>query len=208
MAELVATELEPSNYQDAWYEVVEDNSLRQGDIFRNLNVFWPSAELLPFDGSTAPEGYGKLDFATGDYIIASASCDVDQANYPFVLLSRVLAVTEENLKTNAKELPKFVEVLRLGLVPSQFLLAPFDSASPSFPLSTVQHKVHVLVPTGYLKNSCGGKRLRLKHPIREKFGNWVGASFSRVGPEDATNIPKGAKVFPAHIIAANLDTEI
>ena len=35
-----------------------------------------------------------------------------------------------------------------------------------------------------------GKRLRLRSPYRESFGNWVGGNFARVGVEDVGQIPR------------------
>lgn len=34
------------HYSDHWYSIVEDESLRQGDIFRNLLAFWLPQDLL------------------------------------------------------------------------------------------------------------------------------------------------------------------
>lgn len=195
------------DYVNHWYEVVEDGTLRQGDIFRNLLVFWADDSIEPTDTEPVPDGHGRLSYARGDFIVASASCDVGQPSYPYALLSRIVEASEEQLKVKGKDYQTRVEVLRQGLVPSQFLLAPCHFVDPAFPLSIVQHKVHTLLPVSYLQRCCTGSRLRLRHPIREKFGAWVGASFSRVGPEDASQIPQGTKIYPAHVLAANETTD-
>jgi hypothetical protein len=60
-----------------------------------------------------------------------------------------------------------------------------------------------MLPAAYLLRHCHDGRLRLRHPFRESFGNWVGASISRVGPEDETLIPDtGVVIFAAHILKA------
>ena len=182
--------------------------MRQGDIFRDILVFWADSEIQPSDLVELPDGYGKLSYGRGDYIVASASCDVDQPSYHQALLMRVVEANAENLKAAGKDLATKLEVLRRGLIPSQFLLAPCEFITPSFPLSVANHKVHALLPLPYLKKCCKGKRLRLRHPFREQFGNWIGASFSRVGPEDASLIPRKANIFPGHVIAANKDVEL
>src|SRR5206468_10044413 len=136
--------------------------------------------LLDQQPSVTPE------WGVGDWIIMSASCDVDRPQgYPHVLLGRVLPATPENfgLRDEGKEFQKRVEVVRKGLDPSKFLLAEHPGVSPAFPLSVVQFRVHVTMPIDYLRRSAVGRRLRLRHPFRESFGNWVGANMSRVGPE-------------------------
>jgi hypothetical protein len=194
-----------NTYVDHWYEVVDDTSLRQGDIFRNLLAFWPEEGIAPTDAELVPDGYAKLEFQRADFIIASASCDVGQRNYPYALLSRIVTASEANLNASGKDFDSRIEVIRQGLVPSQFLLAPCGFVEPALELSLVQHKVHTLLPVPYLQKCCTGKRLRMKHPHRERFGNWVGGNFARVGPEDSTLIPQKAKMFPAHILKANAD---
>ncbi len=189
-------------YEEHWYEIVEDDSLRQGDVFRDLIAYWPPDDLECFEAEPPSTFQPVFKFERGDFIIASASCDLDQPGYPYAILARVLPASSENLKATGKELEQKLEVIRLGLLPVSFLLAPYKSIEPSFPLSIVQHKVHALLPTAYVRRCCSRKRLRLRHPLREKFGNWVGSSFSRVGPEDQTQIPKKATIFPAQVLKA------
>jgi hypothetical protein len=200
-----ANESAGDDYSAAWYEVVTETSLRQGDIFRGLLVFRPNEHVEPSDIDVVPDGHAQMSYDRGDYIVLSASCDVDQPNYPYAVLGRIVEATEANLKLTGKDYKTRVEVLRQGLVPSQFLLAQSSAVSPSFVQSIVQHKVHALLPVQYLRKCCTSPRLRLKHPFREKFGNWVGSCFSRVGPEDHTLIPQVAKIFPSHVVSANSD---
>jgi hypothetical protein len=191
------------DYQRKWYQVVENDSLRQGDLFRSLLVFWPSKDLEPSDTDPGAETRVPFDWGRGDYIVLSASCDVDQRGYPYVLMGRVVPATSQHLKCSEKELAQQIEVRRQGLVPSQFLLAPFQDIEPPFHLSLVTWKTHALIPIEYLRRSCTMPRLRLKSPHRERFGNWAGTNLSRVGPETDAQIPRGPQIFPAHVIAAN-----
>lgn len=181
-----------------WYDVVTDTSLRQGDIFRGLHVVWGHPEERSTPESTGEEPVKARD---GDFIVASASCDVAQSGYPYALLHGVTEATADALRvsTEAERLKK-LEVLRQGLVPSQFLLAASEDVEPIFSLSIVQHKVHGLVPVEYLKSQATGPRLRLRHPHRERFGIWVGSCFARVGPEDSDNLPRFASIHPKHVL--------
>ena len=181
-----------------WYDVTTDNSLRQGDQFRGLRVFWGHPELRTAPRSSGDELVKEL---VGDFIVASASCDVAQSGYPYVLLLRVVEATTAALKVNTEdERIKKLEVMRLGLVPSQYLLAASPRTTPAFPLSFVQHKVHALVPVDYLQSCASAPRLRLRHPHRERFGGWVGSNFARVGPEDGELLKRFAKIHPKHVL--------
>jgi hypothetical protein len=192
----------PESHSRYWYDVVKDVTLRQGDIFRDIYCYWPSRELDPLRPPT-PEEKRPFEYDRGDFIICSASCDVAQGTYPFVILAQIYEATEEILKARGKDFVAKLEVVRDGLVPALFLLSDFEGIEPRFPLSVVQYRRHALMPIEYLRKCCTNPRLRLLHPIRERFGNWVGANISRVGPEDTALIPSFGKIFPAHVVRAN-----
>lgn len=195
---------------DSWYEIPDGPALRQGDIFRRLLVLWLPQELPLFD-KVRPEQKLPVEpeWDIGDWIVMSASCDVDRPNgYPHVLLGRVLPAIPQNfgLQDDGKEFQRRLEVVRKSLDPSRFLLAEHPRAEPPFPLSIVQFRVHVTMPIDYLRRAPVGGRLRLRHPLRESFGNWVGANISRVGPENAVLIPGfGIATWPTDVLRAAED---
>ncbi len=197
---------------DHWYlPVVGDQPLRQGDIFRDLVVYTLPQNLQVLDNPPEPGSGSRIpveaEWSRGDWIIMSASCDVDRpaATYPHVVLGRVLPATPAVLGTGGeKDYRERLEVLKKGLEPARFLLAECPPAAPPFPMSVVQYRVHVTMPADYLRRNCAAERLRLRHPIREVFGTWVGTNIMRVGPEDYMNIPtSGARTWPAHTLKAN-----
>ena len=190
-----------------WYEFPVTSALRQGDIFRRLLVMWLPQDL---EGAVDPPDNAQMlpvtcEWAAGDWIVMSASCDVDrEANsYPQVMLGRVLPATLDNFKVKTmKDFNERAEVVRKGLEPTKFLLPEHPAATPVFPLSFVQYRIHVTMPADYLRRKGQG-RLRLKHPLRETFGTWVAGNIGRVGPETATLIPEFTKTYPAHTLKAN-----
>jgi len=177
----------------AWYQIVEnDDSLRQGDIILNLVVFAFPQTLPVYRQKPALDEKIPAEGSLGDWIIMSASCDVGHTSnkYPYALVGRVLpAISERFGGAKGKELEQMLEVMRRGNDPTKFLLAECPRLDPAFPRSFVQFKPHLTMPLEYLKRACVGKRLRLKSPHREAFGNWVGRNFSRVGVEDRDQIP-------------------
>jgi hypothetical protein len=195
---------------DDWYEIVDGNTdLRQGDIFRNLLVFWFPPDLPVIEPPKSDEEKLSLqvEWSQEDWIIMSASCDVARpVTYPNVILGQIYPVTHKNLGTKEgqeKDAAQRQEVIRRGQDPGKFLLAECPLAVPAFPRPFVHYKSHVTLPAGYLLRNCRDERLRLRHPFRESFGNWVGTNISRVGPEDETIIPAtGVVIFAAHILRA------
>jgi hypothetical protein len=196
---------------DHWYElVVGVNTLRQGDLFRNLLVYSfpqdmqiPAALPAPGTRITGVE----VEWGHGDWIILSASCDVDRRTglYPHVVVGRVLPVGPESLGSpDEREQKHRFEVIRKGLDPSKFLLPECPTATPALAQSIVQYRVHLTMPADYLRRNCTGERLRLRHPLREVFGNWVGTNISRVGPENDLLIPplRGVGTGAANILSA------
>jgi hypothetical protein len=187
---------------DHWYDAIRGPTLRQGDIFRQIAVYW-LPEQLPGPGN---ESSAKLLFKTGDWIVLDASCDLEQKKCSNVLLAPVYEATRENLKCGTdKEWRERLEVVRRGLYQTRFLLAEWPRAQPTLPYSFVDSTWHVLMPLTHLE-AVEGQRIRLRSPLREQFGNWVGTCFSRVGPENETQIPSFTKsLHDAHRLRATPD---
>jgi hypothetical protein len=202
----MALESPPSTADAAqhWYQVVQGTSLRQGDIIRNLPVFFleDNQELTREDNGGQIEVAGKFD--RGDWIIVSPSCDLDTERTNQAVLALCVSATMESLKAQGQtDMSQKLQVVRQGLDPSRMLL-PEHTDEPKFPLSFVTNlRVGVLPPSAIKRFVGDGRRLRLKHPFREMLGNWCGQWISRVGPENDTLLPRFAKVYPKHILDQN-----
>jgi hypothetical protein len=185
---------------ESWYEVVADDSLRQGDIVRDLTAIWlaPDLPVLSEESEAA-----KVEFARGDWIVLSASCDLDRMTPSQVLMARILPATHEILQTkDEKTRRERLEVLRRGFDPLRFLLPP-HAKDPKAELSFVTYRSQVLLPIAYVRKHCTKLRLRLRSPHREKFGNWAGTNLARVGVEDAEQIRFAGKdlfIGPAKVL--------
>jgi len=195
----VTNEVTP--HWEHWYEIAEGTNLRQGDIFRELVVYWfpqdvPLPEGDPDEGPAVP-----AEGVRGDWIVLTASCDLDQRRCLHVLLARIFPIKRETLRLRDNEdLDEYREVIRLGYYPSKFMLAEYPRIEPPFPLSFVEYRQNFTMPIDYIHRACSGKRLRLRHPVREKFGNWLGSCLAAVAPEDDVTIPRFKQLFPARIL--------
>ena len=186
----------------SWYEVVDNQSLRQGDIFVDLTCYWFANDLAP-DSLSAP-----VSRITGTWIVAQASCDMEARGVPRAVVLQVLPASRETLRIGEqapeKERLKRLEVIRLGGFARRFLLPERPEGNVKIPLSVVIWDNLATLPIEYLRNHyCNGPRLRLKSPLREKFGNWVGARLSAVGPEDDAVIPRFIRIHDHHVLAAS-----
>lgn len=185
-----------------WYETVEDTTLRQGDIFIDLMCFWLSGDLKP-QSPTA-----SVEKTTGTWIVAQASCDMESRGLDRVVVLEVLPASREILRlaesAPEKELKKRLEVIRIGAYPRRFLIPERPEGRVTIPMSMVAWDNLATLPTEYLRRHyCNGPRLRIKSPLREKFGNWVGARFSAVGPENEAVIPRFTSIHDHHVIVAS-----
>ena len=191
-----------SAVHEFWYETVEDTTLRQGDIFRDLVCYWLSEDLEP-ESPTA-----SVEKATGTWIVAQGSCDMESRGLDRVVVLEVLAASKETLRladsTPEKELKKRLEVIRIGAYPRRFLIPERPEGRVTIPMSVVAWDNLATLPTEYLRRHyCDGPRLRLKSPLREMFGNWVGARFSAVGPENEAVIPRFTHIHDHHVVVAS-----
>ena len=81
-----------STVHQFWYETVEDQSLRQGDIFIDLMCYWFSSDLEP--DSPAP----PVRKASGTWIVAQASCDMEARDLERVVVLEVLPASKQTLR--------------------------------------------------------------------------------------------------------------
>ncbi len=187
-----------------WYQVVQGDALRQGDLVTGMPVFHIAADYtLPSiqDIERNPSPAVPGTFAAADWVILSPSCDIDTGRARQLLLAQCVPATKENTRSNSeKEHLQRLEVVRQGLDPAKFLLPP-HSGEPSFQLAFVNIRSIALLPVAVVKSFAGQrKRLRLQHPFRERFGNWAGQWISNVGPENSGVIPRITKIFEKHIL--------
>jgi hypothetical protein len=187
-------------HETLWYEVPHDHAIRQGDIFVGLRVHRaskPIAEKRTLIGSAAGENI-EVEIVEGNWIVIDASCDVDHAegrppNCSYVLVTSAVPADSTTLRVEGKLLNERLEVIRQGGYRGKFLLSGFSEIKPVFPVSYVEFRNHLTTPHAHLLAHLDKRRLRIRSPWREAFGNWVGSCISRVGPEDHANIPKFVK---------------
>lgn len=199
----------PSTAQAAkhWYEIVSGPSFRQGDIIGGLPVFFlDESEELPtvVDEDDVRKIPVNGKYILGNWIVVTPSCDLDTGRAKHVLLAYCAEATDRNLKAQGqKDRDQKLQVMSQGLDPSHMLL-PESADEPAFPLSFADIRSLGSLPIVVVRRFVGSKRrLRLKHPFREKLGNWCGQWISNVGPENEMLMPRFAQVHSDHILKQN-----
>lgn len=180
----------PSEAAQHWYSLVSGDSIRQGDIYRD--VLLPRfADSLTSD-DLAEGGAPLVVTSQGTVAVLSPSCDLEQDRVETgVLVARIWPATEKVLgATKRSDYRKRLELLRQDGYASRFLLPAYDKPDEPFPWSFVEWRQPYFLPKGYLRRFHDRERLRLRHPLREKFGQWAGQRLSEVGVEEEATLDR------------------
>ena len=163
----------------AWYQVVADRDLAQGNFFEACPVFIPPPEI-PFDSATPI----LFDWETRDVVVMTQSCDLatgrEKVNEVLVCpVWELSQFTAPHYLSTAKGL----EEARRGYLPGFHLLAA--CALPNFirEIRIVDFRQIHSLPLAYLRHQAGksGPRLRLLPPYREHLVQAFARFFMRVG---------------------------
>ena len=162
----------------SWYEVVEGESLEQGDILRRCDV--PIV-------SSVDDDEVEYDLVAMDVVVMTQSCDLANDKVDHVLLARAAAwadvVAEERQRGNgAAASSTFRQSLVRGDAVNLSLLHERPEA-PEFPWSVVDFRRLVSIPKSLavLWAAQQGPRLRLVPPYRENLAQAFARYFMRVG---------------------------
>ena len=176
-----------------WYQVIEGDSLYQGDILRDFEVVFPNA---------SPQGdEASLDSKQLDVIIMTQTCDIVQSKVESLLLCpcwNLWEFTDQAKKKGENWGSKQVKELSRGNLPGYHLINNVDQGGLKLELSIVDfHEVYT-APTQIVRTFAlkSGKRLRLLPPYREHLAQAFARFFMRVGlPVDIS--PEKLKARPA-----------
>ncbi|MCT2535692.1 hypothetical protein NC661_06535 [Aquibacillus koreensis] len=163
-----------------WYELVNDDSLEQGDIFKEVNVVIPTTELLNGDSDT-------IDVIAYDVIILTQSCDLDNSKTPWVQVTPITPLSEMQKISEVFGHKKPLESLRRGHEAKYHLINECTISGYEEEICLVDFRNVFTVPFNYIKDkaSIGNNRLRLKSPYKEHLSQAYAKFFMRVGlPSD------------------------
>ncbi len=181
----------------SWYEVVEDDSLEQGDILLNVPIVKLPDEFALELRSLQSEIELEAEFEIIDAIIMTQTCDLVQDKTRFVTICRAveLAKHPEFPQETNKDFAN-LNALRTGRLIHFHLLDQCAIADYEKDFWIVEFESIYSLPIGFVKNHIlrAGKRLRLKSPYKEHLSQAFARVFMRVGlPSDIPPFekPKG-----------------
>jgi hypothetical protein len=161
------------NSQESWYQVVDGNSLEQGDILTDLTT--PRAII-------DSNGQGVIRIGVGTYVVLSQTCDLENDKVQEVLLANVIAYQQlaHEVGSNARS-RKFREALIQGSDIAYFLLHEF-AGPPRLEWSVANFHQLRLADIASCRNQASnlGPRLRIIPPYKENLAQSFGRYMMRV----------------------------
>jgi hypothetical protein len=164
-----------STIDQRWYEVTQGDSLEQGDLLPGLRA--PRVLVDP-----SADGGFRILVGTGDYIVLSQTCDLENDKVREVLLASMLTYQEMAHEVGAAARgTSFREALIKGADFAYFLLHRFGGP-PSLEWSVVNFHQLRLVDIQFCRNYAQGlgPRLRLVSPYKENLAQSFGRYMMRV----------------------------
>jgi hypothetical protein len=164
-----------------WYQVVQGDSVYQGDLLMNCPVGTVAELPQPIPKDFQP----AVDVRVFDLIVMTQSCDLVNDKVEDVLLAQIIAwpeVVRLNATNQLIRSTSFRKSLVEGNVPGMSLLNKRE-ASPTMPWSVVDfHRLFVL-PKPFVRRFAEsvGSRLRLGSPYLEHLSQAFARYFMRVG---------------------------
>jgi hypothetical protein len=116
--------MELTELSNHWYEVIEKESLEQGDILENVDVVVPTYEFLMNKTE-------KVSVSTyEEVIVLTQSCDIGNKKTPWIYVSPVTKISKMKATLSNFNDLNFLENVRRGFVPKYHMLNEFvDTAS-------------------------------------------------------------------------------
>ena len=164
-----------------WYEVVQGDSLEQGDILPRCPVFSPPDRLLVSETSQE-ESIAEFDWVERDLTVISQTCDLVKGREK---VSDVLfcAIWSRGELSGHLATPRGLEDARRGNLPPYHLLAPCELPGLESDISIVDFRRVYSLPLSYVRRFASGlaDRIRLLPPYREHLAQAFARFFMRVG---------------------------
>ncbi len=166
---------------DDWYELIGDDTLRQGDLLERCPIMFP-----PEDVNEVINGEQEIEYGEVDVVVLSQSCDLIADKISIVQVCPYYEIDELEWikKSNGdKDANKRKESIRRGFVAGYHLLNKCDIESFERNYVAVDFRNTYGVALNFLNNLVQQKenRLRLNSPYREHLSQAFARFFMRVG---------------------------
>ena len=172
-----------ANSEQSWYEVVEGNSLEQGDLLLACPIIVPPAKLtFPIPAATLP---AQLQLT--DAVIMTQSCDLVNEKLEDIILCPHCDLKEAGQMDSALGKRDTWKLILKGQRYQYAMLEQWQGEGISMGIRIVDFGRIFSLPRNFVMQFAAskGKRLRLRAPYREHLSQSFARFFMRVGlPQD------------------------
>ncbi len=170
-----------------WYEIVEGDTLEQGDLLWQCPVILPAPDLsFPLADETMP-----ADLLTFDVVIMTQSCDLANDKITDVILCPHWDLGEAGLQDPALGKKDVHKSILSGYRHRYTMLAAAENSAPPVGVRIVDFGRIFCLPKAFVRQFAAGQgqRLRLCPPYREHLSQSFARFFMRVGLPQNIELP-------------------
>lgn len=170
-----------------WWEVVEEDTLEQGDVLIECPVIVPTTDL-PFPLS---EENITVDIEVYDVIVMTQSCDLENKKLDSVIVCPHWDLAEVGKVDDSLAKKKTHEEILKGRRPRYTMLESSDIPEVPAGVRIVDFGRVFSLPKAYVCRHAesSGPRLRLRPPYREHLSQAFARFFMRVGLPQNIELP-------------------
>jgi hypothetical protein len=163
-----------------WYEIINVNTLEQGDILEQVEVVVPSTEFLK--GETK-----EIQTETHDVLLLTQSCDMANNKTPWIQVTPIVPISVMKERFPAFRDNNNLEFIRRGYQHKYHLLHECGKEGFEREVSVLDFRNIFTLPSQHIYDfvNSGIKRRRLNSPYKEHLAQAYARFFMRVGlPND------------------------
>lgn len=169
--------------ENSWYEIVEDDSLEQGDILFACPIVVPSSKLT----FPLPTASAKAELQLTDVVVMTQSCDLVNDKLEDIILCPHWGLKEAGQMDATLGSKNTWKLILKGHKYRYTMLEGFQSQEVPMSIRIVDFGRIFSLPRNFVLQFAAsqGKRLRLSPPYREHLSQSFARFFMRVGlPQD------------------------
>ena len=173
----------PDAMPDAWYELIKEGALEQGDILFRCPIFVPA----PLDFPLVEDQEVAGEFREYDVVVMTQSCDLENGKVSDVVLCAHWDAEEAKKQDAALTSKSAFHEIKSGRRPRYSLLNRSELLQPPLTVRVVDCGKVFCLPLAFVQKLAAMQepRLRLRSPYREHLSQAFARFFMRVGlPQD------------------------
>jgi len=160
-----------------WFQIINDESLEQGDILEEIDVLVPTIKFLM--GET-----NEINAKTYNVLILSQTCDLThKGKTPWVQVTPIHLLSTLKESHDLFKDDNNLEAIRRGIMPKYHMINECDIAGSESEISLIDFREVFTLPYDYVANfvKFGKSRRRINSPYKEHLAQAFAKFIMRVG---------------------------